>query len=291
MPDPVPPSFPDPPANGLPGHPLRTSEEAAGRLDRLLGRVPDDDERLADLVAARATGTVTAADRAEWDRLTLRMTTDTALRARVEALTEATGRLTAAHPDPVARFEALVAPAPAAQAAPGAVKTAHRLHSAADRAPSGRVREARPRWRVGALAGLALLAVAVGVLRVASPRLVDPSDIAPPEVLRGSAPVADDPQVVYDRAAAHLARAERSVLGISLGVNAGRIAAARAALDTVVARTPADAALHLDALYLRGVACEASADRSCAQFAYAEVYGRGGPRADHARAALERLAR
>lgn len=267
-------------------------EDAA--FDARLARL-DRDDALADLVAARSGGTATASDRALWALVEARRATDAAFRARVEALEARAAALAPA--DALARFRRLAAahPMPGTGADPAVQalrETVHRTERRiSDRAPSARVREARPRWRTGVLAALVLLAGAVVVLRGTTPRIVDPSEVAAPEALRGEAAPEADPQAAYDRAAAALGRAERSVFGIHTGVDDGALASARAALDSVVAATPRESALHLNAQYLRGVACQLAADRACAQDAFATVVGFGGPYASQARERLASLAR
>ncbi len=264
----------------------------AALLDRLA--TGDADDRLADLAAAQASGAVTATDRTLLTRLTARMASDDALRARFDAFAATAARLHAHRPDPAARFDALVAaanaPPPSASARPDGA-TRRPSARADDRAPTGRAREARMRWRVGVLAGVAVLAVAFAGLRVALPPRLDLSGVAVPEPSRSAGARVDTPRAAYVRAVAALAGAERTVWGISLGLDRARLAAARAALDSVAAAAPAASALHLDARFLRGVACEATGDTACALRDFTAVVEGNGSRTSEAATRLARLVR
>ena len=276
-------------------------------LDRLA--TGDADDRLADLAAAQASGATTATDRALLDRLDARMASDAVLSARFAAFAAFAARLHAARPDPAAHFAALVAASAvstdAANAAPsapagrpdtvpqGEARAPARRSSARadDRAPTARAHEPRMRWRTGVLAGVALFAVAFAGLRIALPPRLDLDGVARPEPSRSVLARPDAPRAAYDRAVASLAGAERTAWGVSLGLDRARVAAARAALDSVVAATPAASALHLDARFLRGAACEATADRACARRDFTAVVEGNGSRTSEAAARLVQLAR
>ena len=285
------PDTPLDPATPLPDDPDIPPTPGDAAFDARLAGL-DGDAALADLVAARSGRTDTDADRALWTLAEARRTADPAFAERLAALEQRAAAL--APGDPVARFRRLAAAHPmpgAAEKAPGAeVRPVGTAERQAARAPSARGHRARPRWHAGVFAALVVLAGAVVVLRVARPRVLDPRDVAAPDVVRGAPALPDDAEAVYRRAATQLADAERAVLGIHLGTDDRALAAAQAGLDSVMALEPPATALHLDARYLSGVACQLADNPDCAREAFAAVVAAEGPKAAQARTALARLA-
>jgi hypothetical protein len=235
------------------GHPdLRAALDEAEALARLLDglRGGGTATALAELAAARATGTASPEEEACWARLEARARNDEALRARMDAVQARTDAVGAALTDPVARFEGLIR----AAGAPQVQAEAEGAPAREDRAPRARLMRPAPRWgRVLMAASVAVVAV-LGALRLLLrpvPYAFTDEEVSTEEfgALRSDLGAESPTDARYLDALDDLAGARRSFLGVARPPDRARLGAAAEKLEAVVQASPPGSFVRLEAAY------------------------------------------